>query len=60
MRDYFESYVMKLYVVVQMSYEEKGSKAKTFPDYTNTDVALWDGEKDNIMLPDSVFTIGEC
>ena len=44
---------------MQMNYEEKGSEAKTFPDYTNGDVAIWDGEKDNIKLPGSVFSIGK-
>ncbi len=52
--------ILAFHVVVQMSYEEKGSKDKIFPDYTNPDVALWDGEKDNIRLPESVFSIGEC
>ena len=48
-----------LHVVVQIGYHEKGTKEKMFPDYTNTDVALWDGERDNIRLPASVFSIGE-
>ena len=48
-----------LHVVVQIGYHEKGTKERMFPDYTNTDVALWDGERDNIRLPASVFSIGE-
>lgn len=43
-----------------MSYHEKGLKEKIFPDYKNTDLAMWDGEKDNVRLPASVFSIGEC
>jgi hypothetical protein len=60
-QEYIKSYSMifGFHVVVQMSYQEKGSNDKIFPDYTNTDVALWDGEKDNIRLPKSVFSIGE-
>jgi hypothetical protein len=60
-QEYCESYSIMLawILVVQMNYEEKGSEAKTFPDYTNGDVAIWDGEKDNIKLPGSVFSIGK-
>ncbi|XP_028393245.1 putative uncharacterized protein DDB_G0282133 [Dendronephthya gigantea] len=45
-------------IVVQMSHHEQGSMDKIFPDYKNTDVAMWDGEKDNVRLPASVFSIG--
>lgn len=44
--------------VVQVSSHKKGSDSKIFPDYANTDVALWDGERDNIRIPASVFSIG--
>ena len=31
----------------------------TIPDYTNPETAMWDGEKDHMRLPDSIFSIGK-
>lgn len=46
-------------LVLQMNQRVRGSKAMTIPDYSNSEIALWDGEKDHLELPDSIFTIGK-